>query len=335
MELDATTILGTPVQYPERLPERVSSLLKKWHPDVSKHPRAQEVTSHLAEMLRVERDRSRAGPDSKPEGRWKSGGTVSFLGTDGKRRNVRYKKEHEFELGRFYYGNGVVAFDLDPTRVDLFNRAAVTLATLPYADQKMMDEMKRFLPAVASSFIGTDTRPVLVSEKPAGTYLLSDLMEARGGSIEPIHAAWIISGMLNVLCYLDFARIMHGDISTGTIFVCLSQHSVHLLGGWWYATGYGEIVDLIPSRTYRIAPYELKSKKEATGLVDRILVRETSFDMMRGRDIPDPMKDFLRMPPLESALEDYRTWKEEVLPASFGETRFARMDVSDREVFGE
>lgn len=331
MEIDAATILGTPTQYPERLSESVSSLLKKWHPDVSSHPRSKEVTSHLAEMLRVVRSRGRTGDKDDDA----SGGLVSWLGSDGKHRRVRFRAQRSFELGEMYYGDGILAYRLDTTRSALFTRAVTTLSTMSFADQKMRDEMGRFLPSIKSSFMSSAAEPVLIMTKPGETYSLADLARSMGGSIPPVHAAWIVSGMLNVLCYLEYARIMHGDISTNTVFVCPRQHSVHLFGGWWYATGFGETVDLLPSRTFRLAPRELREEKLAGGLVDRVMVRETAFEIMRGTIPPPTMLDFLRMPPYGSALDDYKTWREHVLPESFGDARFVKLDVDARAVFGE
>lgn len=342
--LSADFILSTPVDEPERVfqsttPDgveaKIRKLLKEWHPDVSSHARAGEVTAQLNVLAAAARKRVR-------DGTWAEVGVVSWH-SGSRRYRVRYRAKRSFELGTMYYGRGVAAYETKPEHQKLYSNALTRLSTMHWADDKMKTEMSRFLPALMKSFTDDVTgRRVLLLDKPQGTYTVRDVVAARGGRLEPVHAAWLMSGLLNVCCYLQWASLSHGDVSMDTVFMTPAEHSVSLLGGWWYAHPVGEKIESLPYRTACLAPPDsirMKLADERTDLLcARALVREalgSPSGMDMGGDVPLPMTNFLRSPSSGSALEDYQVWKEKVLPASFGARRFVELEVSEADAFKE
>ena len=64
--------------------------------------------------------------------------------------------------------------------------------------------------------IGVD----LHTETPDGKqWRVSDFGGHFGGSLDPKHVAWIVSGMLNICCFLRINHKVHGDISLDNYFV--------------------------------------------------------------------------------------------------------------------
>lgn len=342
MSLSADFILSTPLDSPERVfqsetadgvESKIRELLKEWHPDVSKRSRATEVTSHLNVLADAARKRVGSGT-------WSRVGVQVWRGSDGRERRLRYKKRSSFELGTLFYGDDTAAYETRPEHEKLYSNALTRIATLHFEDEKMKREMERFLPLSRKSFTSDRSLRVLAVSKPRETYTARDVVEAVGGKLSPEHAAWVMSALLNVCCYLQWARISHGDVSLDSVFLTPSDHAASLLGGWWYAAPVGTSLTHLPSRTASLAPRDSISMKRADERTDllcaRALVREALGDPTGtnpSRETPRAMSDFLRSPSSGSALEDYTTWRNSVLPASFGDRRFVELSVHDSDVF--
>ena len=347
----ASDILAIPDDKPEMLfvsgmsvDARFKLLIKQWHPDVSKDPLSQQVTAKINVLM----DRARAvnlDPDKVAAAKVTGHDVLSLRGTDGVVRNVRYARRFSFELGECYYGSSYVVYVVDPRYSKLYESAVSTISTLHFADDRMAREVGKYTPKIKSTFTSSTGERVLVLEKPEGTYTLRHVLEARGGSLEPEHAAWITSSLLNVCCYLQWARLSHGDISLDSVFVSPSEHSIYLLGGWWYAAGIDDVLTHLPARTARLAPADIVGEKRADTRTDlilaRALVREVLgdppvADLMVGRTkVPGPMARFLSLAGPGLALEDYKVWMESILPSSFGARRFVELKINDGDVFKE
>lgn len=208
----------------------------------------------------------------------------------------------------------------------------VRATKLPSADAAMAREMKPFLPAFEASLRSEDGWTANVFARGPNDVLLADLAEHCGGSIEPVHAAWIVSGLLNIVCYLEWAGLMHGAIAPDTVLIDPSMHSVRLVGGWGLATAFGQRAEAIPDRTLRRRPDLVASRGLAIVGVDGDLVRETAREILGTEAVADEMRLFLRLPPEATAVADYAAW-DECLAASFGPKRFVVMPVAATDVY--
>ena len=342
----AADILKIPDDKPEllftadqELEVQFRALMKEWHPDVSSDPLSHEVSSKITALMRRAKTSGLRRVVKSGEK------TLVLSGTDGVTRRVKYEMECPFELGTMYYGDRKVVYVVRPEYSKLFDSAVTKLSTLHFASERMAREVGAYLPKVKSFFKTRADEGVLVLDKPEGVYTMRHVLEARGGTMAPEHAAWMMSSTLNLCCYLQWARISHGDLSLDSVFVSPKQHAVYLLGGWWYSAEFGDHLTHLPARTARLAPSDIIGEKVADSRTDLILARALIREMVgspsvgelvrSGAGLPQPMANFLAVPGAGLALEDYASWTEQVLPSSFGARRFVELDITDSDIFKE
>ena len=173
-----------------------------WHPDRAGGRR--EVFEHLAALKKEAELHIR-------QGRWQVPGLLELAG-----RKIRYFKTYPFELGTVYLGNSVIAYVVEKDFAPLAHRAEVAIKGLTFANDRMAAEMQPRLPQLKAAFDTERGQRVLVLGKPAGLIRLSDLIAHFGGKVDPRHVAWVMSDLLNAVCYLGaYRQIAHMGLSAG------------------------------------------------------------------------------------------------------------------------
>ena len=340
--LTAEALLAIGATEPERLfsadeatmKQQFRALAARWHPDRCPDTGTTEVFQHVSRLYEAALQKLRGGI-------WQTPGLLMIKATDGATYKIRYRKERAFELGRQFIAKEVVAYVIENDYADLFDNALAVIGRLPCADPRMAAEINRYLPEVVSQFATAEGR-VVVLKKGADQVLLRDLLEHLGGQIDARHVAWIISSLLNVACYLDYAQLAHNAISADNWFVSPAQHSGALLGGWWYAVRQGEAMRAAPAMTINYAPFEVMTNRRGDSRTDLELIRAVGRELLgdisgmrlsRAKAVPPPMLDWLRRPAQRSAVDEYQTWANQVLKDSFGKRRFVELQVSLADVY--
>jgi len=264
--LTAAALLAIPADQPERLfrgsmediRKTYRLLAMRWHPDRSEDRSASQVFQHIARLLALAEERIRLG-DGQAHGQ------LRLAALDGKTYEINYLRRHPFELGSLYVAGSVAAFVVDRDHADLVQNAERAIAGLDYASEKMRQQIAPHLPAhpFAGAFQTADAY-VIVMRKSPGLLLLRDVLDHFGGRLDPRHVAWVVSALLNLCCYFQHAGFTHNALSLDTCFMSPAQHSVAVLGGWWYAARAGERMIAAPASTLDWAPHELM----ATGRAD-------------------------------------------------------------------
>ncbi len=348
-DLTAKEILGIPSDAPELLfkPDadairrRYRELSAVWHPNANQHDltQAHNVFEHIAELKDTAEEKLKHGI-------WETPGEIQFVqvGT-GKPSTLKYVKKRRFELGEMYISKNFVTFAVEKQYGDLFENAQRAIKGLTYANDGMRAEFERYVPTI-QSIIETANRHVMVVKKDPHHVLLSDLQEHWGGKIDPKHTAWVLSRMHNLACFLEFNGLAHNGISPDTVFVSMapkeeaSAHSAALLGGWWYAAKADRPLIGLPQLTVEVVPPSLLSSGRADTRVDLMLIRSVGrillgdklgMTLARDKTVPQPMADWLTLPPTDNARTDYTNWYDKILPNSFGARRFVEM----KKTFGD
>lgn len=312
------------------------ALVMDWHPDRNKDLKANNVISHVNQLYREACKRIL-------EGAWRRNSTLTFRTDDSKTYKIHYYSLHPFELGEVAISKGIVTYLIDEDYGDLFKEGIkwTESCNYRYANDKMKMEVERYLPKRAK-VIHLKDRNILVVEKNPGLVRLRDLVEYFDGKLDPKHAAWVISSIYNLLCYFNFAGIVHGDISLDTYFINPEKHSGALLGGWWYARQEGERLIALPSRTVDNLPSDLWAKKQADQRIDLGLVRLIGREMLgdasgvafrANRSIPQALSEWLIYGTSGSALKDYEIWQKVIIPAAFGGRYFTELDVKLKDIY--
>ncbi len=296
----------------DRAKELYRKLAREHHPD---HGGSKDAFQKLNELYD-------AAVKRIENGTWAGS---SILNLDGTKNE--YLRSFPFELGHTYICKDSLIFVFDKEHAALAENAAARSGIFTFKDDKMRNEMKRFLPNNVRKFKLKDGRVTLIEEKPKDLVRLRDLLQHSGGSIDPKHAAWIGSSIHNVICYLQWAGMVHQDISLDTFYVSPPDHRGVLLGGWWYSTKAGQALRTVNKRTFNVLPWEARSGKISSIAIDLELCRLTVRELLGGTKPPKQMEQFLQAPAGDDAVEEYKKWHE-ALTKSFGARKFTKWELT-------
>jgi hypothetical protein len=359
-DLTIDQLLAIPLNEPELLfqpdaaaiKSRYRALAKKFYPDKCKDPRANDAFDHAKQL-------SDAAERKLEEGTWETPGLLQLKQMSGRMSSIRYLKKHPFELGDMYICDGKLVFVVKEEFEDLFKNAQKNVKAFEFANDKMRNGISYQLPEYEGSFPTSDGRQVMVLKRDNDLILMRDLIDHAGGKIEPVHTAWILSRLHNLSCYLQSVGIAHNDISPDTVFVrpkdhvnapepgseiAPKDHTIALLGGWWYAVKEGMGYVGLPERTLNSIPHkDLNSRNpQATTRTNQALIRlvgrellgdTTGVRLARDSKAPKPLIDWITLPGCGDAFQDDKTWREEILPQSFGKRRFVAWDVQPNLIY--
>lgn len=345
INLTAAEILSIPEKSPEKLfsgaleiaKSEYHTLCRRWHPDYNRDEDATAVFQHVNNLYQTAQRLIEMNC-------WRGAGVlelpVAGSGATSVFRRILYFKRADFELGEMYIGETEIAFAVERQYADLFENARRRIASFQFANLAMQKEVRRNLPDNPEYF-ATDERLIMLLPKAPDVILLDDLLEHLGGAIDARHVAWIGSSLQNLACYFDYAGIVHHDISPQTVFVSPENHSVMLLGGWWYANFAGGRIFALPNRTINVAPADVMRKKRADARVDLELIRQTGRELLgengsapikTNEKIPAAMARWFNGATSGSAVADYKLWKN-ALEMDFGKPRFCRLDVEPDAIY--
>jgi hypothetical protein len=130
---------------------------------------------------------------------------LNLRGNDGTRYQISYLREREFELGQLFIGPETVTWLMEKPHADLFQNGLDAISRLRFADERMAAQLQPGLPEIAARFETAD-RLALVMRKAPDLLLLSDVLAHFNGRMDARHVAWIVSSLLNLACYLDYAE---------------------------------------------------------------------------------------------------------------------------------
>lgn len=332
--MNADKILAIPVTEPERLfsspdayKDEFRALAKKWHPDAGGHA---DVFDRIAKLYD-------AAAAKVTKGEWHTPGLLMVHTSKGKDVKIRYLKKHATETGEMFISRTMVTHATRNDFADVVHSAKKIIGGFTYASDRMRKEISRYLPVVSRAFDAGDVQYMIMDKTP-DLILLRDVINHYGGKIDPKHAAWIISSMLNLACYFEYAGLVHNAIGPDTYFISPPHHSGVLLGGWWYACKEGAKMVALPARTTRVMPVDILTKKKAEHRTDLTLIRAAGREMLgdpvgtRLDGVPKAMSQWLRYASSGSALKDYEEWGK-VLTESFGPRRFTEMKIEASDIY--
>jgi hypothetical protein len=272
---------------------------------------------------------------------WEIPNLLRFETTDHKKYQIHYLKKHPFELGDMYIADASVTYSINKNDKDLFENAKDIITRLSYPNDAMKQKLKSILPEIKRTF-ETDDKLIMVLNRDPESILLNDLINYQGGKIEPTHAAWMMSRLHNLTCYLEWAGLTHNALTTDNCFIDPANHQIHLLGGWWYAARKDEKLKALPPKTVAMAPPDLFSNPIASPKLDLALIRATGreilgdatgMQLISDSAIPKHITAWVNGVSSGDARQDYKIWQENVLTKSFGARRFVEMNVKANDIY--
>lgn len=340
--LTASQILSIPIDNPSKLFSKIGfktelALLQSvWHPDKSKDPEANVVFDHIRKISRVAKDRIE-------QDNWVIDGELTFReGTST--YTFRYLKKSTIEVGMMYIGHEKVIFVFDEEFNDLFENSVKRIQGIKYTNDHFKKEFQRFLPDKTINKYNSDIGNILTIDKTKDIINLGDLLDfLPERKLHPRHVAWIVSATMNVLSFCAHSNICHNAITPESLFISTANHSVHLLGGWWYATPSGSKLIAIPTHNRPILPNKLFVDKIAKFEYDVIGLKATAIQCLGDTSltgsklrldecIPPAMLHWLRQPPTSNTRNEYTNWIE-TLHDSYGKRKFFRFETNITKLY--
>ncbi len=313
------------------------TLVSDWHPDHNNAPNARSVYEHVVKLRKIALDLLSASAAPKSASPLAS---REYVTEEGAKSRFSYLRQHSGDLGDILVGNQTIVYEIGRDYLDVAEAEILRVSSLAYADDKMRNEMSRYHPTLKRSLVLAD-KTVLFFQRPADCVLLEDLKGFLGGKIAPVHVAWIVSSLMNMVCYLHWAKLVHGAISLDTILVCPAKHSVVLVGGWGYATASGQRPVMLPRRTTSLVPRLMVKGETVSTKIDIDLVKDIAQDLLGApggtglhldKTIPRPLIDWTLSPSTDDAVDEYSGWTS-TLNAAFGKRKFVEMSVSPKSVY--
>jgi hypothetical protein len=267
-----------------------------------------------------------------------------FETIDGLKVQIPYMKKREFDLGQMCISETQIVFEVENQYKDLFDSAHYRMKSFKFMNEKMANEMMRYLPQPESVF-KTKKSHVMILRKTPDQVLLADLIEYLGGRVVPIpHIGWILNSLYNVACYLQWSGLVHNGISPETVFVSPTKHSCMILGGWWFSKREGDKLTALPTDLIKFIPSDVIRTKTAKSKTDLELIKATGRAVLGDavgahlkldKKLPEGIIKWLELPSSGEAVKDYGTWKREVILPVFGPPKFVPMKIDTQVLYGD
>jgi len=290
-----------------------------WHPDRNRDPLAGQAFAHISEQ-KVKAE----GRGTRP--------TVDFPRANGMFLRMEYLRQTDANGVKVYSGQTRIAYFVP----DALKRQAhsATVHKWRYLNDSMKKEMERFLPERVRLETSNDGN-LFIFPRNADQILMSDLIALD--KVPPDHVTWMISRLVNICCYLEWAGVSHCGISPENLLVSLDQHTIALAGPPLFLTKFGERPNSVPQRTLNANQWLKEKSTKAGPRIDLALVRETAFDLLGERsagrlrgnpDIKPSIINWILTPPGKTAVADYQSWE-----IARGDRRFAHYGKSVRDIY--
>lgn len=315
----------------EAIRKAYRELVKIWHPDRCKSPKAAEVFAKITQL----KDQALAG-----QGNARLQHSKTFTPVSGSAFSMRFLKEGLTDVGPIFIGANSLSYQYDADLADIAEDEVARIKGFRFADDKMREQMENFLPRLDRVIKLMGGGQLNVQQRGRREVRLVDLIAANG-PVAPEHAAWIGSGLLNIAAYLSWAGIVHGAINTETILVDPDTHAVRLSGGWGFASNVGERPKLLPNKTLDVVPAMAVPGQVAQFSLDLEMIRQAVSEslgaprrsQLAGTSAPAPMRSWLLAAPGKDGFEEYSSWME-MLTLAWGKRRFVKYDAEINGIYG-
>lgn len=269
---------------------------------------------------------------------WDTGKMLTWV-VPGSVLHFRYAYKYETETCTVYVGRVKVLIVFKPSYEDLAKTAQQQMKC-SIGPPRMADKNAALLPRLVPDVCGGQ---FVMIHKEVDELPLRYVLDHHG-PFAPQHAAWAIGRMMHLLCYLNWAKIVHADFSVDALFVNLRRHTLHLYCGWEFTTPIASKLVALPARTARIAPREVLASKMPTHKLDMecarhlaitLLGAKTPTELRMQRDLPKPLVEWLTQPVNASTAFDMYTEWEAVRDASFGARKFIEFPFDSNQLYME
>lgn len=316
-------------QFGTNLRKEIGKLIRIWHPDINPDPRAPEVIALLSRLRAADAPR----PPSVPPPR-------TFMRVDGRGFGLRPVSTFSDESAEVLVCARSVSRVFTADDADLAAHETDVINAFRFADAAMEKQMRQFLPDAPKVTVLDDGRVMHTFPRRPDELPLRDLLRHHG-PFDARTCAWIISGLMNIACWLRWSGNVHGGIRPETVMIAPEFHAVRLLG-WEFCTPFDARPAALPRSTLRLFPSLTAPGAVPAKDLDLSLVREVLFALtgtphasaMLSGGVPAAIAQWATFAPhAEGAFADYAHWKD-ALRTAYGAPTFIDMGITPEHVYG-
>jgi hypothetical protein len=300
------------------LEKSYKDLIKKHHPDVGG---SKEDFIHISQCYEIAKKEKEQGYSigSNRICFYKPNVGVGSLDID-------YKSVHEFSYGKVYDGPAYLAYEFPGKTMD--DELSLIEGRIDYrtlSNKDIEEKVRIHLPhKLRTRVFKLEDRSFAVFNKTGPSMLLADVIP----HIIPIETSvWMLNRLYGLGCFMQITKRYNLDISPYTLTVDLENHSVQLLGGWWYSVNAGDKLTKMPLTTYNLLTNKMKDTKMASIEIITEQIKNVMRTILSGRDIPKPYKNWLSLPAQENIVEEYYQWEHEVMKKIFPVRKFYKWTI--------
>jgi hypothetical protein len=232
----------------------------------------------------------------------------------------------DFSYGRVYACDTYLLYEFsgDLMAADLKN----TFTVFTYADDKIRDKFNWQVPSRGPKIVDIYDGKTLVKQftvinKHPAAYLLSDVMKLE----IPIQTSvWILNRLYALGCYMSMIGVYCLDIAPYNIVVNLNDHSLSLLGGWWYNAKEGGKISRLPASTYVLLSNRMKESKIASIEIVTDQIKNLLREILKDRNVPTIYQNWLSLPAQDNIVNEYYEWEHEVMIKIFPKREFYKWE---------
>lgn len=297
-------------------------LLKKWHPDRNKDPRAGDVVAHINSAYTLAKKAFESGgyPD-----------TLTIKTSRGD-QHYPYIAALKTELGELYICPRHIIYATERQYDDLVKQALDVSKNFKFPNDDIKAKFSYVVPRNIHTVANGD-RAYTIMARDKDYVRVVDIMAK--GPVDPRHVAWIMSRAYNIAGWLKYSDIYHYDISPETMFVEPESHLGGLLGGWFYSGSGKKRPKAAPARSAHLVNHS-RSKihlSQIRSMGRRLLGCTTISELKKRTDVPAPLKNWLSSAAGKDPVQEEKDWKK-VLIDSFGPNRFTVMNLTTKDIYG-
>lgn len=186
---------------------------------------------------------------------------------------------------------------------------------------------------------GKATGGRLVYFTTAGFISLKAILDKRG-PLDPVHFAWIMTRLHDLCCMMQISGVPNLNISTSSILINPTEHSVMLVDGWQYAKGFAQKAVALPGRTSRLCPGLAAGKAVAMrhmmALVKAVgrecLGDPSGVKLLADKSLPQGLAKWLADGCPDDAIKALDVWKK-VRNEAFGPSKFVPLNLKYEDIY--
>lgn len=294
------------------------SLMKKYHPDVSDNPKAEEISAVITSLYnRIKKS---------PEWKYDSFCPENF--------DLPYIKCYRREDGIMYYCGDSVVYRIksDAWKNNIFKSYdGYRINAEKDVNSAILKQSILALPEISDCFRMANGDLFIKIKLENDEFPLDELLDFYGNDIDSRHCAWIISRIIGLCCFAHIGGNVLNCICTSNFMVSPSQHSLRLTGGWWFINHNGEKMHGVQSEVYENMPISSKTDKLARYTTDLECIKAVCRKIFL-KNSPQPMLEYADSICMQDIFAEFDKW-ENVINKSFGGRFFTEMKLCSADIY--